>query len=401
MLRGKKIVLGVTGGIAAYKSAELTRAYVKSGAGVSIIMTKNATEFISPLTLGTLSGNTVYVEIFALTEEREIGHISLAERTDIVVVAPATANIIGKVASGIADDLLSTTIMATGAPVLMCPAMNTNMYENPIVRANMDKLSAMGYFIMDTEHGELACKTEGSGRLPSVERILEETVSMLTVKDFKGETILVSAGPTQELIDPVRYITNHSSGKMGYAIAKAARRRGAAVILVSGPTSLPIPDGVTFISVSSAMEMKDAIMEHLAESSIVIKAAAVADYRPLHYSESKIKKGAGQVTIEMEKNPDILYQLGTIKGDKILVGFAMETEDLVKNATDKMIGKNTDLIVANDLAVEGAGFRHDTNVVKIIDRQGEIDELPLMNKEEVAGRILDRIKEIKIKGAAK
>lgn len=394
MLKGKKIVLGVTGGIAAYKSAELTRLFVKSGADVTVIMTKNATEFITPLTFGTLSGNPVYTGVFSLTGEWEIGHISLAEDADILVIAPATANIIGKIASGIADDLLSTTVMATRAPILICPAMNTNMNENAIVRANMEKLSSMGYFVMNAEQGELACKTEGSGRLPSVEGILEEAISILTEKDLKGETILVTAGPTREPIDPVRYVTNYSSGKMGYAIAKVAKRRGAAVILISGPASLPIPDGVKFISVSSAVEMKDSVMEHLDESSIIIKAAAVADYRPSRYSTSKIKKKEDHLSILMERNPDILYQLGEKKGERVLVGFAMETEDLVKNASGKMIEKNADLIVANDLSVEGSGFSHDTNIVKIIDRQGTIEELPRMGKEDVAGRILDRVKEI-------
>lgn len=401
MLKGKKIVLGVTGGIAAYKSAELTRLFVKSGANVSVIMTKNATEFISPLTFATLSGNPVYTDVFSLTGEWKIGHISLAENTDIVVVAPATANIIGKIASGIADDLLSTTVMASRKPILICPAMNTNMYENPIVRTNIEKLSSMGYFVMDAEQGQLACNTEGSGRLTSLEGILEESMSILTEKDFVSEKILVTAGPTREPFDPVRYITNHSSGKMGYAIAKMAKRRGATVILVSGPTSLPIPDGVKFIRVSSAVEMNNSVMEHLEEASIVIKAAAVADYRPSQYSESKIKKGDGHLTIKMEKNPDILYQLGEKKGERLLVGFAMETEDLVKNASDKMIEKNADLMVANDLSMEGAGFSHDTNIVKIIDRQGKIEELPLMDKEEVASRILDRIIKIKKNGSAK
>ncbi len=394
MLKGKKIVLGITGGIAAYKSAELTRLFVKRGADVRIIMTAHAQKFITPLTLATLSGNPVSSDTFSLTSDWQIGHISLAEDTDLIVIAPATANIIGKIASGIANDLLSTTVMTTKAPILICPAMNTNMYENAIVRSNMERLSSLGYYVMEAEQGELACKTEGSGRLPSVEGIMEESISILTEKDLKGETILVTAGPTREPVDPVRYITNYSSGKMGYAIAKVAKRRGADVILVSGPTSLPVPEGVKYIGVSSAIEMKEVVMEHLDESSIVVKAAAVADYRPSRYSGSKIKKGEEQLSIVMEKNPDILHQLGEKKGTRILVGFAMETEDLIKNASDKMIAKNADLIVANDLTVEGAGFSHDTNVVKIIDRQGTIEALPRMDKEEVAVRILDRVEDI-------
>lgn len=392
MLRGKRIVLGVTGGIAAYKSAELTRLFVTSGANVRIVMTDHATQFITPLTLATLSGSPVYSDTFALTDDWEIGHISLTESADLMVIAPATANIIGKIASGIADDLLSTTVMATRAPILICPAMNTNMYENAIVRANMEKLSSMGYHMMDAARGELACGTEGAGRLQPVDAILEESLSILTPKDLKGETILITAGPTRESIDPVRYITNYSSGKMGYALARMARRRGARVILVSGPTALSVPEGVICIAVSSAMEMKEAVMKHMEDASIVIKAAAVADYRPAQYSQSKIKKGAGKFSVDMEQNPDILHCLGEKKGARILVGFAMETEDLIANATDKMIKKNTDMIVANDLTVEGAGFGHDTNVVKILDRAGEIEECPLLSKEEVAMRILDRIR---------
>jgi len=394
MLKGKKIVLGITGGIAAYKSAELVRLFVKSGADVQVVMTANAQEFIAPLTFATLSGNPVHGDTFSLTDDWEIGHISITENADLMVIAPATANSIGKIASGIADDLLSTMVMATRAPVLVCPAMNTTMYENAIVRSNIDRLSSIGYHVMDAEQGELACRTEGAGRLPPAEAILEESISILTEKDLKGETILVTAGPTREPLDPVRYITNYSSGKMGYAIARVAKRRGARVILVSGPTALSVPDGVNRIDVSSATEMKRAVMEHLDESSIVIKAAAVADYRPAQYSESKIKKGDGAFSIPMERNPDILRGLGEKKGTRILVGFAMETGDLVSNATDKMIKKNADLIVANDLTMDGAGFGHDTNVVKIIDRTGGIEQYPLMDKEAVAMKILDRVGEM-------
>ncbi|MCD6337691.1 MAG: bifunctional phosphopantothenoylcysteine decarboxylase/phosphopantothenate--cysteine ligase CoaBC, partial [Candidatus Marinimicrobia bacterium] len=395
MLKGKTIVLGITGGIAAYKSAELTREFIKQGADVKVVMTENATKFITSLTLQTLSGNPVYTDTFSLIGNGEIQHISLAETADIVVIAPATANIIGKIASGIADDLLSTFIMATRAPVLIYPAMNTNMYTNNIVRANMEKLSSAGYIIMDADYGELACKAEGAGRLPPAERIIEEAVSVLTKKDLTGEKILITAGPTREPFDPVRFISNYSSGKMGYAFAIMARRRGADVVLISGPTSLPVPAGIKFVGTSTAVEMRDAVMENLEGSTVVIKVAAVADYRPSVFSDSKIKKEDGPFSISLEKNPDIISEVGKIKGDRILVGFAMETENLLQNAYDKMISKNMDLIVANDLSRSGAGFQYDTNSVRIIDSSGDVRKLPIMDKKKVADRILDRIKKMR------
>ena len=394
MLKGKKVVLGITGGIAAYKSAELTRELIKRNASVRVIMTKNATEFITPLTMQTLSGHPVITDMFAPIKEFEMAHISLAEYADIVVIAPATANIIGKIASGIADDLLTTTVMVTKAPVLICPAMNSNMYNNMIVKENMDKLALRGYLFMESAYGDLACNAEGYGRLPEVPAIVEEIESVLTFKDLEGEKILVTAGPTREPFDPVRFITNYSSGKMGYALAIAGKRRGASVTLISGPTLLPVPQGVMFIAVSSACEMRDAVMEHVDSSTVIIKAAAVADYRPKIRFDSKIKKKSGDIKIELEQNPDIIAEVGKKKGKCILVGFAVETENLIENARAKMLKKNMDMIVANDVTEKGAGFGYDTNIIKIISADGEIEEIPLMSKMEVADRILDRIKRI-------
>ncbi len=399
MLKNKKIILGITGGIAAYKAAELTRTLVKKGALVKVIMTRNAREFITPLTMQTLSNNPVYTEMFALVENSGIGHISLADFAELVIIAPATANIIGKVAGGLADDLLSTTVMATRAPVIFCPAMNTNMYANEIVRANIVKLAYEGYHFVEPASGELACGTWGSGRLAEIEDIVDEAEFILAGKDLAGEKVLVTAGPTREPFDPVRFISNYSSGKMGYAIAAAARRRGAEVTLVSGPCSLAAPRGVKCIAVSSAVEMRNAVIENMPDSSIIIKAAAVADYRPSQASASKIKKKKGPLSIDLDRNPDIIEEIGRSKGDKILVGFAMETDNLIENAMGKLAAKNMDLIVANDLSRPDAGFQADTNLVKIIDAEGSIDELPLLDKTEVADRILD--KTILIKKAGK
>ena len=392
MMKDKRILLGVTGGIAAYKSAELVRALVKRGASVKVVMTKNAVEFIAPLTLQALSGNPVYTELFTLVRQADIAHVALAEYAQIAVIAPATANAIGKLASGIADDLLGAVLMATKAPVLICPAMNTGMYENGIVRGNMDKLKRCGYAFVEPDSGELACGAVGLGRLPEIEDIIEEMEVLLARKDLAGYRILVTAGPTREALDPVRYLTNLSSGKMGYALAKMARRRGADVILISGPTALPPPRGVRLVSVQTALQMHDAVTEHFAESDVVVKAAAVADFRPAEFSAGKIKKGKGPLTLRLERNPDIIAALGKKKGKKILVGFAMETEELLERARVKMLQKNMDFVVANDLFQEGAGFSCDTNVICILDREGGVEKLPLMDKTEAADRILDRIK---------
>ena len=391
MLANKKIVLGVTGGIAAYKAAELVRELVRAGAQVYVIMTRSAQAFVTPLTFQTLSGNPVTAELFSLVEESEIGHISLADRADLLVIAPATANMIGKIAGGIADDLLSTVVMATQAPVLIAPAMNVHMWENSICQENIQKLRQKGYHFIDPEAGELACGYEGKGRLAEVPAIVEEIRFLLSPNDFSGETVLISAGPTEEDIDPVRFITNHSSGKMGYALARAALRRGAEVVLVSGPTSLaPLPK-VHLIKVRSAVQMREAVFQHLGKASILIMAAAVSDYRPKQASTQKIKKATAAPIIDLERNPDILAEAGKGKGNRIFVGFAAETQNLMQNAKEKLTEKNLDLIVANDVSVPGAGFRGDTNIVKILDRSGKIEELPMMSKEELADHILNRV----------
>lgn len=392
MLAERKIVLGITGGIAAYKAAALTRLLVKEGAAVKVVMTSSAQEFITPLTLQTLSGQNVYTEMFSPRQENELTHIALADFADLLVVAPATANVLGKLAGGIADDLLTTVAMATKSPVLLCPAMNANMLANPVVRENMDKLAARGYFLMASSYGDLACKVEGMGRMPEPEEIVEEIETVLTPKDLSGEKILITAGPTREPLDPVRFITNYSSGKMGYALASMARRRGAEVTLISGPVDLAPPRGVKYIGVSTACEMLDAVMEHYQAASVVIKAAAVADYRPAECAPAKIKKGEKRRQLTLEKNPDIIAELGRRKGSRLLIGFAMETENLVQNALGKMKAKNMDYIVANLLDQPGAGFQYDTNIVTIIGRDGTREDLPLMNKRQVADRILDKIR---------
>ena len=391
MLKGKKIVLGVTGGIAAYKAAELVRELVRSGAEVFVVMTRGAQEFITPLTLQTLSGNKVATELFSLLEESEIGHISLADQADILVIAPATANIIGKIAGGIADDMLSTVVMATQAPVLLAPAMNVHMWENSITQENIQKLRARGYYFIDPEAGELACGYEGKGRLAELPAIVEEIQTLLSPKDYSGETLLVTAGPTEEPIDPVRFLSNRSSGKMGFAVSRAARRRGAQVTLVSGPTALTPSPHVRFIPVRTAAQMREAVLENLQAASILVMAAAVSDFRPLGIREEKIKKSKANLNLPLEINPDILYEAGQQKGTRLLIGFAAETHDLLQNAQQKLAEKNLDLIVANDVSLPGAGFAVDTNIVKLIDRRGNIEELPLMGKEEVADLILDRV----------
>ena len=394
MLKGKKIVLGITGGIAAYKAAELVRELVKAEAEVHVVMTKSAQAFITPLTLQTLSGNPVATELFSLIGESEIGHISLADGADILVIAPATANVIGKIAGGIADDMLTTIVMATKAPILLAPAMNVNMWQNPICQENFQKLCSRGYHFIGPESGELACGWEGKGRLAEVADIVEEIRDILSPKDFTRTKVLVTAGPTEEAIDPVRFITNRSSGKMGFALARAARRRGADVLLISGPTTLSVPPRVKHIAVRSAGQMRETVMENVEHASILLMAAAVSDYRPKDMSLKKIKKTGVETTLELERNPDILMEVGKQKGRRIIVGFAAETDNLLKNARGKLAEKNLDLIVANDVTLEGAGFQVDTNIVKFIDRAGKVEELPLMSKEELADRILDRVAQL-------
>lgn len=394
-IKDKTIVLGITGGIAAYKAAELTRLLIKAGAKVHVIMTRGAAEFVTPLTFQTLSRNPVHTDLFSLTQEADVGHISLADRADLFVIAPATANIIGKIANGIADDLLTTSVMATKAPVLLAPAMNCNMYENPIVQENMEKLKKYGYHFRDSETGELACGYEGKGRMAEPTDILEEIETILSPKDLKDERILITAGPTCEAIDPVRFIGNRSSGKMGYALAKMALRRGADVTLISGPSSLKPPRGARFIVIESAEEMGKAVMSNLKDATVVIMAAAVADYRPKKAVSEKIKKGKASLSIDLEKTEDILSEIGKKKGKKLLIGFAAETENLVANAKKKLKEKNLDIIVANNVKEPGAGFGVDTNIVTIIDKKGNTEELPKMSKEDVAWIVLDRVAALK------
>lgn len=391
MLENKNIVLGISGGIAAYKAAELVRALIKAGAQVKVIMTQAAMEFITPLTMQTLSRNQVYTDMFVPADQYDMAHIALAEFADAFVIAPATANIIGKIASGIGDDLLSTTIMAQDKPTLICPAMNDKMLAHPVVRENIAKLKKIGYAVLDSAEGELACKTLGKGRLPDVADIVDAVKSLLAPKDFDGMKILITAGPTEEPLDPVRFITNLSSGKMGYALAAAAHRRGADVTLITGPTSQPLPVVKKTVSVRTAKDMHRAVLSEYKKVNIIIKAAAVADYRPKVTAEEKIKKDGKTITLEMERNPDIIADIGKKKGNRILVGFAMETENLLANARAKLEKKNMDLIVANNLREKGAGFRTDTNVIRIIDRAGNVESPGIMTKMEAADVILDRV----------
>jgi phosphopantothenoylcysteine decarboxylase/phosphopantothenate--cysteine ligase len=392
MLKGKEIILGVTGGIAAYKAAEFVRLLVKQEAQVHVVMTRNAQEFITPMTFQTLSGNPVVTDQFALLEEAKIGHIALADLAELIVILPATANIIGKIANGIADDFLSTMVMASKAPVLFAPSMNVNMWESKALQKNIQTLTERGYHFMDPGEGELACHWYGKGRLAELGDVLERMEDILSPKDLKGETILVTAGPTQEAIDPVRFITNHSSGKMGYALARVARRRGAEVLLVSGPTSLPVPrNDVHLIPVKTAEEMRQAVFSHLKDSSVVIKAAAVSDYRPKEVSRAKLKKNAFGSSLELERTRDILKEIGEKKGKRVLIGFAAETEELVSNARKKLKEKNLDMIVVNDVTKPGAGFASETNQVKFLYPSGEAKDYPMMSKEEVAQVILDEV----------
>jgi phosphopantothenoylcysteine decarboxylase/phosphopantothenate--cysteine ligase len=395
MLEGKTIILGVTGGIAAYKAVELLRLLTRAGASVHVVMTKAATEFVAPLTFQTLSGNPVHCELFNLIAEQEIGHISLADRADLFLIAPATANVIGKLANGIADDLLTTTVMATKAQILLAPAMNCNMYANPIYRENEEKLSRHGYHFVEPVKGMLACGWEGDGKMQEPNLILEAVVSILCPRDLAEETVLVTAGPTREELDPIRFISNYSSGKMGYAVARAAARRGARVILITGPTCLAPPIGVETVQVKTAADMYDAVMAALSESTIVVKSAAVADYRPRNRAAGKVKKGVEQLVVELERNPDILAEVGRRKTGQIVVGFAAETEDLIANAGKKLKEKNLDMIVANDVGEPGAGFDVETNIVRFLFRDGRVEEPGIMAKDKLADLILDRVKLLK------
>ncbi|NLV24523.1 MAG: bifunctional phosphopantothenoylcysteine decarboxylase/phosphopantothenate--cysteine ligase CoaBC [Deltaproteobacteria bacterium] len=391
-LDGKKIVLGVCGGIAVYKAVELLRLLTKAGAEVFVVMTENARRFVTPLTFQTLSRRPVHSDLFDLIREQDIGHISLAERADLFVIAPATANLIGKAACGIADDLLSTTLMATRAPVLFVPAMNVNMWENPILQENLRKLAGLGRRILEPDTGALACGTEGQGKFPDPQRIFAEIEGLLHDRDLLGETVLVSAGPTVEKIDPARFIGNFSSGKMGFALARIARLRGARTILVAGPTSLPAPAGVEFVPVVSAEEMRQAVLGRLAEVSVVIMAAAVADFRVAEPFSRKLKKEETEgLTLRLEKTLDILAEIGRNKGGRLVIGFAAESENLLENARRKLAAKNLDLVVANDITRPEAGFGADTNIVTLLSADGDCETLPCLPKEQVAERILDRV----------
>ena len=392
MLTGKTIVLGVTGSIAAYKTANLASMLVKLNADVHVIMTQNATQFITPMTFETLTNNKCIVDTFDRNFNYEVKHVSLAKRGDLFMVAPCTANVIGKVAGGICDDMLTTTIMATKAPVLFAPAMNTGMWENPILQDNLQKLKHYGYHIIEPVVGRLACGDTGSGKMPSEETLLEQILLHLAKeKDLKGKKILVSAGPTQEAIDPVRFISNHSSGKMGYAVAKMAVLRGAEVTLVSGPVSIQPFAGIKKVNVKSAQEMFEAITSRSAVQDIIIMCSAVADYTPAHVAEQKVKKKDGDLSIALKRTQDILAWLGEHKPKgQILVGFSMETEHLIENSREKLTKKHADLICANSIAEEKTGFAVDTNKVTLITQAG-VRELPLCSKEETADLILDHI----------
>jgi len=400
-----KIALGVTGGVAAYKAAELVRRLQQEKLDVQVVMTRSAREFITPLTFAALTGKKVITEMFgpegaesSANVESAIEHIAVAQRIDLLLVAPATADILAHFAQGIAHDFLTTLYLATKAPVVVAPAMNVNMWEHTATQENLQELRARGVHVVDPDEGYLACGMTGSGRLAATETIVEKVRLVLGLRrDLEGQTVLVSAGATREDIDPVRFITNRSSGKMGYALADAASRRGAHVILVSGPTELAVPEGVDWVPVRSTENMRDAVRERAAEANVVIMAAAVADYRPVAAQSQKIKRGEGRITLDLEPNPDILAELGRDRAQcpgRILVGFAAETSALAENARSKLARKGADMIVANDVTQEGAGFDTDTNIVTIFTRDGRETALPKLAKFEVADRILDRVLEL-------
>lgn len=396
MLKGKTVLLGVSGSIAAYKTAYLASALKKLQADVHVLMTQNAVNFINPITFETLTGNKCLVDTFDRNFEFSVEHVSLAKQADVVMIAPASADVIGKIAHGIADDMLTTTVMACRCRKIIAPAMNTNMFENPILQDNLETLRRYGYEVISPAVGYLACGDTGAGKMPEPELLLEYILQEAACeKDMAGLKVLVTAGPTQEAIDPVRYITNHSTGKMGYAIAKMAARRGADVTLVSGETALEKPVFVQTVPVKSAEEMFEAVTQRAPEQDIIIKAAAVADYRPKSVSSRKVKKAEGELVLELERTQDILAYLGGHRQPgQILCGFAMETENLLENARKKLEKKHLDMIVANSLRVEGAGFGGDTNVVTLVTGSEEIS-LGKLSKEETAGRILDQIMKLR------
>ncbi|MGE4276650.1 MAG: bifunctional phosphopantothenoylcysteine decarboxylase/phosphopantothenate--cysteine ligase CoaBC [Lawsonibacter sp.] len=390
MLKGKTVLLGVTGGIAAYKAAALASALVKLHANVEVVMTDHATKFIAPLTFEQLTGNRVMVDTFDRNFAHQVEHIALADRTDLVLIAPATANVCAKLAHGLADDMLTTTVLACRCPKLVAPAMNTNMYENPVTRDNLDTLTRYGWEVISPASGRLACGAVGPGKLPEPEVLVQYVLKSIALPhDLTGKTVLVTAGPTQESLDPVRYLTNHSTGKMGYAIAKMAMLRGAEVTLISGPTSLDQPPFVTVINVVSAQDMFEAVSARCQQADLIFKAAAVADYTCADYSDDKIKKQDSDLSIPLKRTQDILKYLGEHRREgQIICGFSMETRDMVENSRAKLDKKKVDLICANNLKVSGAGFGVDTNVLTLITADN-VEELPLMSKEAAADRILD------------
>lgn len=389
ILKGKSILLGVSGGIAVYKAVSLCSKLAQAGADVRVIMTESAVKFVAPLTFQTLSRHHVMTDTFEEKDPSVVSHIDLADHADLVVIAPATANILAKMALGIGDDMLSTTLLATTAPILAAPAMNVHMYEHPAVLNNMETLRERGVRFIEPGEGQLACGYVGKGRLAEPEQIYEAIVAMLQPDlPLQGKKVLVTAGGTVERLDPVRYLSNDSSGKMGYAVAEEARGMGAEVVLISAPSSLPRPEGVEFVPVVSALDMLSAVMERLKDVDIVIKAAAVADYRPAEASPVKIKKKDEEMTIRLVKNPDILQQIGERKTKQYVIGFAAETNDLEANGLDKLRRKNCDLMVANDVTLEGAGFGTDTNIVTLLDKDGNVERLPILSKREVARHLL-------------
>lgn len=390
-LKGKSVVLAVTGGIAAYKAVELARLLQKDGARVRVAMTQAATRFVTSLTFEALTREPVMCDLWDPLNAVDIPHISLADWADVVVVAPATANIIGKMASGLADDFVSTFLLAVKAPVLVCPAMNVNMFLNPVTQANLNKLRDFGILVMDPGEGALACGWEGPGRLPEPFMILEELRGAASGKDLAGLRITVTAGPTREPWDRIRFISNRSTGRMGVALAQAARRRGAEVVLVAGPMGSPPPYGLETVPVETTLEMREAVLGRLDRTDVLIKAAAPGDFRPARLVDGKVKKTKDPEPLELTRNPDILAEAGSRKGDTILVGFAAEWEDLIANATAKLKAKNLDLIVANQIGAPGVAFGAATNQVSLIDREGRVEPLPLLDKEDVADRILDQV----------
>lgn len=393
MLTGKTVILGVTGGIAAYKAANLASMMKKQHADVHVIMTKNAMQFISPITFETLTGNKCLTDTFDRNFQFQVEHVELAKRADAALVAPATANVLAKLAHGLADDMLTTTLLACTCPKIIAPAMNTRMYQNPVVQDNMEILKRYGMEVITPANGYLACGDTGAGKMPEPAVLYEAVIKALTPKDMAGKKVLVTAGPTREKIDPVRYISNHSTGKMGYAIARAAMLRGADVTLVSGKVDLEVPGGVKLLSVVSAADMAQAVKENAQEQDIIIKAAAVADYRPVAPADEKLKKKDGEMCIALERTEDILAYLGAHRREgQFLCGFSMETEHMLENSRAKLQKKNIDMIVANNLKQAGAGFGTDTNVVTFLTKN-ETVELPIMRKEEVADRLLTFIME--------